>query len=480
MGNLRENLTAQLDLEILGIDRGWLQRLGKNDSHLVQVHGHASGPGSRRTGGDGGQIRVDDERGRRVERNLLIPLAIDGAAHPNIHPSGRHLRADGQTPVPGISRELQGFKGIALAAHHCGDRRLDRCVHAGVLVEQTEGQGHSLADAQFLAVERVLGHLWRHCVDDETTRRAPGRTREPVVHRLHRPVVRAAGQTAQLPEQTVAGVARAQRRVPRKHAVAFGLGTHPHVVGQTQRSVIEFIDPLLPAEQHHVGRICGSYDPRLFRRTIGVELGVQIVVDRSVRHQTRIPVGRAARRKQIQIAVPVVVGQGNSAEIHPFEGQDIVQGKTCIGILVHPQDLSLAIVAGDDQIHILVVVVVAPGQVASPDARQFDVGQRAQLSVFTIDVDDRAEPVGADAAGDQVQIAIPVVVTPGQVAGYQAGQAQLGIHQLTHIIAIYAQLAAARAAAPGHGQVQIPVPVVVAPGQFAVVQPQQFLIGLRK
>ena len=345
-----------------------------------------------------------------------------------------------------------------------------------MLVEEGEGEVYGLADSQLGAAEVEGGHLRLHGVDDETTGGAPWRTGEAVVDALHRPVVGAAGQPAEVMGQIVSGVARAEGDVAGEHVAAAGEGADAQVVGEAGGREVEFVFGPLPAELHSVARIDGGPDARALRRAVRVELGFQIVVDYRLGQEICVSSGR----NQVEIAIPFDIGEGYGAEIQALEDGDIVEDQGVIPVLVHAHEGILTVVAGDDQVEVLVVVVVAPGQIAAADTGQVEAGQRFQVTAAVVDVEGGAHAVVADAAGDQVGISIAVEIGPGQIARLQAGQVQLRIDQAAVVVAVDAQFAAAGDARAGHRQIEVLVVVVVCPGQVAVVEADEILVAARE
>ena len=83
-----------------------------------------------------------------------------------------------------------------------------------------------------------------------------------------------------------------------------------------------------------------------------------------------------------------------------------------------------------------------------------------------------------NAAGSEVEVAIAIVVAPGQIAGFEAGQIEQGVGELAFFICVDAELSGTLGAGAGGGEVEVAVVVVITPEHFAIVEPDELLVGL--
>ena len=79
------------------------------------------------------------------------------------------------------------------------------------------------------------------------------------------------------------------------------------------------------------------------------------------------------------------------------------------------QNSLAAIVAGDDEVEIAVVVVVAPDQIAALNTGKGTVSEHDEVAVAIIDPQISAQTVVGNAGSGEVGIAVAIVVAPSEV-----------------------------------------------------------------
>ncbi len=221
---MREWSRAQANLEVIAEDGRWVDGFGKGDIDLADCDGYtARGHGRgrtchRRQGG----VEGKDVYG--VEDGHGVALRVDGTHHPQGRRTRGHFGADGELAAPRRPGKLQFFEVKGFVADNDLDSDGGIGIDARMLVEETEGQGHGLADTQLGAaqVERGRSDDGRDGINDKVLRAAPLRSLEAIVDGLHGPEVGAAGEVLQTMLEILAGITRAVRDIAGEHLVAFG------------------------------------------------------------------------------------------------------------------------------------------------------------------------------------------------------------------------------------------------------------------
>ena len=203
-----------------------------------------------------------------------------------------------------------------------------------------------------------------------------------------------------------------------------------------------------------------------------------------VEHQGAV-VGQqgSARHGEVLVAVVVVV---DPCEL-PVDGLERIEGKPLIELessgraVAIQQQLNLPRIAaaGQRQVEVAVVVVVGPGQRASLDPGR---GRHAGIE---LEVTDRVVPVELGNAGDvvgndvvprqgEVEVAVVVVVGPGEAAVVHVDEGfAVGLVQDQQAVPIAVQVGEGSAVAfqPGDSEVEVAVAVEVGPGEIGVADP---------
>ncbi|MCH2658805.1 hypothetical protein MK163_00010 [bacterium] len=238
--------------------------------------------------------------------------------------------------------------------------------------------------------------------------------------------------------EPLAGVARAEAGVAREYLVPCRRRTDAQVVAETARRIVAIVGRFAPAQHHGVAVVCSCGGRGRVGSPVAVELASEVVVD-DTQGDGDGTTG-AAGGDQIEVAVIIDIGQGHRAEFEALQQGNRVLckggfgAKAVEGIFVDLQnglaEAGAAVVAADDQVEVAVVVVIAPGQVAALDTGEGTVGERGEAAIAIVDPKISAQTGGGDTGRREVGIAVAIVVAPGQVGRFETGQFELCVGEL--------------------------------------------------
>ena len=234
--------------------------------------------------------------------------------------------------------------------------------------------------------------------------------------------------------EPLAGVARAEAGVAREYLVPCRRRADAQVVAETARRIVAIVGRFAPAQHHGVAVVCSCGGRGRVGSPVAVELASEVVVD-DTQGDGDGTTG-AAGGDQIEVAVIIDIGQGYCAEFEALQQGNRVLckggfgAKAVEGIFVDLQNGLAAVVAADDQVEVAVVVVIAPGQVAALDSGEGTVGERGEAAVAIVDPKISAQTGGGDTGRREVGIAVAIVVAPGQVGRFETGQFELCVGEL--------------------------------------------------
>ena len=345
-------------------------------------------------------------------------------------------------------------------------------VEVTVAIVVTPGHGRLLERPQTLLGRDEL-------LDVEHVFLRPGGAGEGAIYRLDAPVIdvwREGHLQTLIGLKT--GVARARRDRPGEDIAAARFGADAQIVGQR---IALGIGARSPAEDNATAGHLGLVEAgRWSRQAIGAERALVIVEQGAA-----FAIGIDAADQQVGAAIAVVVAPCGRAAGQSFE----------LGFGGHAAQLSSLVfedeglVRGEDgaarggQIGIAIVVVVGPGQVAgySPggaEAKGLVLGQNAGGAVA---IEQKrgipgGHPVGDAAVDRQIEIAVAVIILPGQASSFDLGGYAQGIVEGEGAGRVVEIEFGDRSEAPGSGhvfagdgQIEIAIVVVVGPGKVAVV-----------
>ena len=197
------------------------------------------------------------------------------------------------------------------------------------------------------------------------------------------------------------------------------------------------------------------------------------IVSPELRHIGRAHISgqRISGQNEVEPSVPVIVSKGDRAVAHVGEALWIEGERAATVVAV---EAGAGTGARVDDVQVAVIINIAPRHAAVRRTAQssVDIGEHA-ATVVAIDLGDAGAPVG-EASQQDVQVAVAVVIAPsrrGAIADGRQPGADVGEGAAT-IVAVHLGNVAAAAAA-GEQQVEVAVAIVVTPGDGALLDGRQ-------
>ncbi len=419
-----------------------------------------------------------------VEGDEDIALAIFGVTHRDRRRPRRRAIRNRQLTTPGVAGELQFGELEGFAVDESGHRRMDGRIDACMGVADLESEAHSLPEANLRPIQRQVGDLRCNGIDDKGLLASKGRTPEADIFGLHRPEVGATLQTIDASGQGVTGVGFRQGRVSGDHVVATRGGAHTQAVCQTRRWRIAVVGTGKPAKEDGAAGIFGVQARRGQGRDVGIGLlRRQIVVD----HRRRRLRQGTARGDEVKVTVAVGIGHGDGAEVDAGQNRHVDELEKRIGctladgIFPDLQDRRRPVVAGHDQVEILVVVVIRPRQVAASNPRKCGLrGGKGAEAIVVQQVRDIVVGV-VNAGEDDIEVTIAVIIAQGDVARLTAVDPGAHVYQpIGKVVAVEVDAAFTTGADTGLHEVEVTVTIGVAQYEVTIVETFEPIVTLHE
>ncbi len=175
------------------------------------------------------------------------------------------------------------------------------------------------------------------------------------------------------------------------------------------------------------------------------------------------------RVQDVEVTVAVVVAPRHTARVHAGETGDLGEGAgAVVAINAGHARVGGAVGTGDQQVEVTVVVVIAPRRAAEAQVGHCggDLGER---SVAVVTIERGILPAAADPAGQQqIEVTVIVVVAPYCCALVGCSQTDAAVHEDAAVVAVNAARTVVAGVDPDDHQIEVAIVVVVAPGDGAL------------